>query len=112
MEVPSSEAPSIVLIDEIFRGTNTYDRYAAAVKVLERLANRNAMTAISTHDLDLADLEGKNHHDTFYNYHFEDQYQDNAIHFDYLLRPGKATTSNAMRLLEMVGIIQTEEEEE
>ena len=111
-EASSTEASAIVLIDEIFRGTNTYDRYTAAVKVLERLANRKAMTAISTHDLDLADLAGKGHHDAFYNYHFEDHYQDNTIHFDYRLRPGKATTSNAMRLLEMVGIIQTEKEEE
>jgi DNA mismatch repair ATPase MutS len=96
--------PALILIDEIFRGTNTHDRYAAAVHVLKHLAGRDAMTVISTHDLDLADLE-ESEGNSFRNFHFEDRYEDNAIHFDYKLRPGKSTASNALRLLELAGII-------
>ena len=32
--------------------------------------------------------------------HFSDHVDDRGLHFDYLLRPGKATTTNAIRLLE------------
>jgi DNA mismatch repair ATPase MutS len=97
-------APSIVLIDEIFRGTNTHDRHQAARSVLTHLATQRAISVISTHDLDLAELETKDAAH-FKNFHFEDTYKDGSIHFDYLLRPGRATSSNALHLLEMVGII-------
>ena len=95
--------PSIVLIDEIFRGTNTHDRRQAAISVLRHLASSNVITVISTHDLDLADLENKNP-SHYKNFHFEDTYDNKAIHFDYKLRPGRSTSSNAMHLLEIVGI--------
>ena len=95
--------PSIVLIDEIFRGTNTHDRHQAAQSVLAHLAKQNAITVISTHDLDLADLEAKDPAH-FRNFHFEDTYGNKSIHFDYILRPGRSTSSNAMHLLELVGI--------
>jgi len=97
------DRPSIVLIDEIFRGTNTHDRHQAAISVLHHLASKIALTMISTHDLDLADLENKNPAH-YKNFHFEDTYDNKSIHFDYKLRPGRSTSSNAMHLLEIVGI--------
>jgi hypothetical protein len=99
------EQSAIILIDEIFRGTNTRDRHEAAKAVLTHLAKQNAMTVISTHDLDLAELETLDpaHYG---NFHFEDEYIDGAIHFDYILRKGRSTSSNAMFLLEMVGITE------
>lgn len=97
------EHSSIILIDEIFRGTNTRDRFQAAVHVLTYLACQNSMTIISTHDLDIAHLEEKDPN-RFRNYHFNDSYSDTTISYDYILRKGPSNSSNAMRLLELIGI--------
>ena len=38
--------------------------------------------------------------------HFEDQMEGGAIHFDYRLRPGVVTRSNALELMRAVGLIR------
>jgi len=95
--------PMFYLIDEIFRGTNSLDRIAGARVVLRELSKRGAIGLISTHDFELCDLE-KDSPLNFRNYHFEEQYAKGGIHFDYKLRPGRCTTSNARYLMKMVGI--------
>lgn len=96
---------SIILIDEIFRGTNTHDRFQAAVHVLTYLAGQDSMTLISTHDLDIAHLEKKDP-DRYQNFHFNDFYNDAAVSFDYILRKGPSNSSNAMKLIELIGIMR------
>ncbi len=95
--------PMFYLIDEIFRGTNSLDRIAGARVVLRELSRRGAIGLISTHDFELCDLE-KDKQLEFRNYHFEEQYVKGGINFDYKLRPGRCTTSNARYLMKMVGI--------
>lgn len=95
--------PIFYLIDEIFRGTNSLDRIAGARVVLRELSKRGAIGLISTHDFELCDLE-KDSQLNFRNYHFEEQYENGGIDFDYKLRPGRCTTSNARYLMKMVGI--------
>ena len=42
------------------------------------------------------------------NAHFEEQYQDGRIAFDYRLRAGRCQTTNAVYLLRLVGILDEE----
>lgn len=91
----------IFLIDEIFRGTNSKDRITGAETVLRNLNERGVIGALTTHDLELCTLSNT---DRIKNYHFEEHYKDNKILFDYKLREGKSTTTNAKFLMKIVGI--------
>ncbi|OZV10258.1 DNA mismatch repair protein MutS [Tissierella sp. P1] len=91
----------IFLIDEIFRGTNSEDRILGAKNVLGNLNKLGVVGAITTHDLELCILAKYNRIE---NYHFSEQYKNNKIHFDYKIKPGKSTSTNAKYLMESVGI--------
>ena len=92
----------LFLIDEIFRGTNSVDRLSGARTVLQRLDSLGASGMVSTHDLELCDLDRTSNR--IRNYSFSEDYKDKQIVFDYKLRSGKSTTTNATYLMEMVGI--------
>ena len=96
----------LYLLDEILLGTNSRERHLAVVRVTQHLVRRGAIGAISTHDLDLAASEGLAA--ACRCVHFcetlHDRDAERPMTFDYKLRPGIATTSNAIRLLEMVGL--------
>ncbi|WP_010243807.1 MutS family DNA mismatch repair protein [Acetivibrio cellulolyticus] len=90
------------LLDEIFKGTNSRDRHTGARVLIEELSRTKSIGMVSTHDFELCDLELKNQ--KIRNYHFEEYYKDNKIHFDYKLRNGVSTTRNAIYLMKMAGI--------
>jgi len=158
----------LFLIDEIFRGTNSVDRLLGAKTVINKLSASNSVGLISTHDLELCQLENVKREETLEtldssdsetltedrgktvsinktcisegfnpttdvwlqssrgfgalnpppvevgvlehvshrikNAHFSEYYEDNKIYFDYQLKEGMSTTSNARYLMEMVGI--------
>ena len=94
-----SEQPILCFVDEVLRGTNTIERIAASTQILNYLAENGVMCFAATHDLELTELL-KN---TFDNYHFAEDVSDNDIVFNYQLQPGKATTRNAIRLLQLMG---------
>ena len=91
------------LLDEIFKGTNSYDRHIGAKMLINQLYNNNAVGLVSTHDLELGDLE-KESRGNIKNYHFQEHYKNNKIYFDYKLREGVSTTRNALYLIRMAGI--------
>ncbi|MDR3585914.1 MAG: DNA mismatch repair protein [Desulfosporosinus sp.] len=91
------------LLDEIFKGTNSQDRHAGAKVLIRQLSKVGAMGMVSTHDLELGDLEYESDRKVR-NYHFREYYKDDQIHFDYKLRSGISTTRNAMYLIKMAGI--------
>lgn len=91
------------LLDEIFKGTNSQDRHDGAKLLIRQLSKAGAMGMVSTHDLELGDLEQESGR-RIRNYHFREYYQDEEIQFDYKLRPGISTTRNAMYLIKMAGI--------
>lgn len=93
----------LVLLDEIFKGTNSADRHTGARILLKKLSKEGAFGLVSTHDLDLGHLE---HEENLgiKNFNFREHYQDGKISFDYKLRPGVSTTRNAIYLMKMVGI--------
>ena len=91
------------LLDEIFKGTNSQDRHAGAKVLIQQLSKAGAMGMVSTHDLELGNIERESDR-RIRNYHFREYYKNNQIHFDYKLRPGISTTRNAMYLIRMAGI--------
>lgn len=90
------------LLDEIFKGTNSKDRHTGATVLVKQLADNGAMGLLSTHDLELCDLEEEMKE--VENYNFREYYKDNKIHFDYKLRKGKSVTQNAVYLMKLAGI--------
>jgi hypothetical protein len=91
----------VFLIDELFRGTNTPERIAAAKAVLEEMA-RHAQVLATTHDVELqAHLERQ-----YSIYHFTEN-ADLAEVFDYKLRTGISNARNAIALLERIGFSES-----
>src|SRR5699024_6902109 len=83
-------------IDEIFKGTNTSERIAASESVLRYLNQQpNTRIMAATHDIELASLLQPD----YKNYHFNETISDNEIHFDFIIKSGKANTRNAIELL-------------
>lgn len=95
---------TLFLIDEIFRGTNSIDRLKGAEGVLRELCQCHVSGMITTHDLDVCNLENEN--PNILNYSFNEHYIDNEIYFDYKLKKGKSLTTNAEFLLKKVGILR------
>ncbi|HWJ02256.1 MAG TPA: DNA mismatch repair protein, partial [Verrucomicrobiae bacterium] len=91
------------LLDEIFKGTNSQDRHTGAKILIKQLSKQGAMGMVSTHDLELSELE-KESKGQIRNYHFREYYENDQIRFDYLLRSGPSTTRNALYLIKLAGI--------
>ncbi len=88
--------PALCLVDELLRGTNSTERLAASEEILSYLAKNNAVVVVATHDVELVDRLTR----SYESFHFSDHVDADGLRFDYLLRPGRATTTNAIRLLE------------
>ena len=97
----TSKAGDTILcfVDEVLRGTNTVERIAASSQILKELWNQNVMCFAATHDIELSYIL----QDYYSNYHFTEQVVDNEIHFSYDLLKGRATSRNAIKLLEIIG---------
>jgi DNA mismatch repair ATPase MutS len=95
--------PTLFLLDELFHGTNSHDRLLGATGVLRTLLDRGAIGLITTHDLALTaitrDLGAR-----AVNAHFEDSFDGEGIRFDYRMKPGPVTRSNAIALMRAVGL--------
>jgi len=111
-DVAAGSAPAppptlLYLLDEILQGTNSRERQIAVAHVLRHLIDHGAIGAISTHDLELADDPGLRA--IAHTVHFretitkDDQGRD-QMSFDYQMREGVSPTTNALRLLEIVGL--------
>lgn len=91
---------TLVLIDEIFKGTNAKDRIYGSLEIIKTLNNYNILFIITTHDFEICDA------DNVLNYHFSEDYIDDKISFDYKIKDGKCLSTNAKYLLKMSGIIE------
>ena len=89
----------LCFVDEVLRGTNTVERIAASTQILKSLRGENILCFAATHDIELTDLLQKEYD----NYHFSEEVRDGDVVFDYKVQSGKATTRNAIRLLELLG---------
>ncbi|MEN8375802.1 MAG: DNA mismatch repair protein MutS [Gemmatimonadota bacterium] len=95
----------LFLLDEILQGTNTAERRIAARRVLDHLLEVGAIGALTTHDLELLEdaLEAAGT-----SVHFQEtvlgEGPEAGMTFDYKLRPGIATSTNALALMRLVGL--------
>lgn len=99
LDATKGTVPVLCFVDEVLRGTNTVERIAASSRILHTIANANALMFAATHDIELTFML----ENSFSNYHFEEQIEEDAITFDYRLKEGRATTQNAISLLGMLG---------
>jgi len=93
----------LYLLDEILQGTNSVERAIAVRAVARHLLNAGAIGAMTSHDLTLAQEEPIKSAGRLV--HFTEQvHPDGTMSFDYRLRPGLATSRNAIRLMQLIGI--------
>lgn len=95
----TTESPVLCFIDEVLRGTNTLERIAASSQILSVLAEKPVLAFAATHDLELTHILAKQ----YANYHFSEEVLEQDIHFDYLLKEGRAQSRNAIKLLDLLG---------
>jgi DNA mismatch repair ATPase MutS len=89
----------LLLLDELFRGTNTLERVAAAKAILEYMNRGAHIVLIATHDIELVellDLQYESHH-------FREIIRNEQMTFDYKLQKGTSSTRNAIAILDMFG---------
>ncbi len=95
--------PALFLLDELLGGTNSHDRAVGSEGLIRALLDRGAIGLVTTHDLSLArvvdDLAT-----AAANVHFEDRLENGRLVFDYTMRPGVVTRSNALDLMRAVGL--------
>lgn len=103
VQAVKTDKPVFFLLDEIFKGTNSHDRHQGAIALINQLQKEGAMGLVSTHDLELGELENKSKGQIM-NYHFREYYENQEIRFDYKLRAGISTTRNALYLIKLAGI--------
>ena len=102
-DIAAGPSPLLFLLDELFHGTNSHDRLVGAQGVLRSLLDRGALGLITTHDLALTAI-GDELAPRAVNVHFEDWFAAGDIRFDYRMKPGPVTRSNALALMHAVGL--------
>lgn len=99
-----SSITSIVLIDEILRGTNSEDKYHGSAEFVKELMSMKCLSLFATHDLKLGAME-QDYPGILANYCFESLIENNNLYFDYTIRKGIAQNKNASFLMKQMGII-------
>jgi hypothetical protein len=103
MDLADGATPLLFLLDEILHGTNSHDRGIGAEAIVRGLVSRGGIGLVTTHDLALTRV-AESMAPLVINVHFEDQLQDGELRFDYRVRPGVVSHSNALELMRSVGL--------
>ena len=99
----NATAESLVLLDEIGRGTSTYDGLALAWATGAHLAARlGSFTLFATHYFELTALAAE--HDTVANVHLQAVEHDRGIVFLYEVSAGPASRSYGIQVAELAGV--------
>jgi DNA mismatch repair ATPase MutS len=101
--VKEGEKP-FLLLDEIFRGTNSNDRHIGSRALIDLLVEHGVCGIIATHDLTLAQAK-EAYPEALTNYHFDVQVDTNdELFFDYKVKSGICTSLNASILMRKIGL--------
>src|SRR6185503_19763686 len=95
--------PMLFLLDEILHGTNSFDRRIGAESIVRALVGLGAIGLVTTHDLALTELPSMLG-TAAVNRHFEDRLENGRMVFDYRMRPGVVEHSNALALMQAIGL--------
>jgi MutS domain V len=102
-DLAQGPAALLFLLDELLSGTNSQDRFDGTRFVVRALVRRGAIGMVTTHDLALTEIP-QTLGELAQNYHFEDSIEEGELKFDYRLHPGIVRTSNALKLMQAVGL--------
>lgn len=97
-KIRDKNSSHLVLLDEILKGTNTRERSLACKGILKELKKNRTIVFVTSHDLELAKVEG------VVLKHFQEEVLDGDMYFDYKIREGLVETSNALRILIQEGL--------
>lgn len=92
--------PSLIILDEILKGTNSLDKLNGSRLFLEYISERNVTGVIATHDLELSKLEDESPQ-RFHNYSFEIELGTDVT-YTYKIGRGVARNQNATFLLKQI----------
>ena len=90
------------LLDEILKGTNTQDRISGSEALIHQILQTKGFGIISTHDIELAELQQSV--EKVHNFSFHSEIMDQSINFDYKIKKGPCPSFNAHKLMELMGI--------
>ncbi len=96
---------SLIILDEIGRGTSTYDGIAITKALVEFISSKlGARTLLATHFLEITELEGRVR--GVKNYHMSVSEEEGGIVFLYTLSPGRAEGSFGVEVARMAELPQ------
>ena len=99
-----TQRPCMYLVDEMLSGTNSRERRLACRHIMGRLVDvRRSYGLVTTHDLALVKAEQELPGQVVCA-HFADRFDGDQMHFDYVMKPGVSTTTNALHVLRLEGI--------
>ncbi|MCB0742366.1 MAG: hypothetical protein KDC67_00560 [Ignavibacteriae bacterium] len=101
-EIKNKNEKSLVLIDEIYKGTNNVERIIGSKALIKYLSNENIYSIITTHDLELIKIADEIRN--VKNYHFKELIEENKMSFDFKLMEGPCPTTNALKIMKLEGL--------
>lgn len=98
--VDEAGRPTLIILDEILKGTNSVDKLNGSRMFLESISKKNVAGVIATHDLELSKM-AEEQPEVFHNYCFEIKVGEHVT-YDYKITPGVARNQNATYLLKQI----------
>jgi len=103
-DLTSGPIPVLFLLDELLAGTNSHDRLQGSEMLVRTFVDHGAIGLVTTHDLALARIP-ESMNGQARNYHFDDHLEDGKLVFDFKLKEGVVQSSNALLLMESIGLL-------
>lgn len=103
-QLDQSKVPALLLIDEMLKGTNSKEKLEGSIMLIEKLVHQECVSFIATHDLALGALEQR-FPNAVVNYSFESRIEKDELVFDYQIKQGIASSTNATYLLRKMKIV-------
>jgi len=95
----------LILIDELFKGTNIQDAMKCSLTVIEGLLkSRNSIFILSTHLYEIS--ENLKHYSNIIFRYFETEIRDEELYFNYRLRDGVSNDRMGYLILKQHGVIE------
>jgi DNA mismatch repair ATPase MutS len=85
----------LFIIDEILKGTNNVERISISSSILNHFCNENVIIIASSHDSEII----YHLYERFQFYYFSDELKENVLTFDFKIKNGILSSTNAINLL-------------
>jgi DNA mismatch repair ATPase MutS len=100
--IKTNDGHSLVLIDEVYKGTNNVERLIGSRALVKYFSKQNIYNIVSTHDVELVKIAEQIAN--VKNFHFKEIIQDSKMSFDYKLMLGPCPTTNALKIMQLEGL--------